>query len=251
MPCKPLRNGLFFMPDNALIFTAIPLIIVAVIGGTAFLVGYRGMLTRRSVQTSGRHPDGQGPVRSPDADARILRNGARIAFPAQDERAVLVQFLNVASEDCRKAQPFVEALRAEFGDRVTFLIRYFPQPGDSVSDAAAVAVEAAAQQNKFNEMLVMMYQTQPRWARADGAGAETFRPFAEELKLDMAAFDQAVGDARTTERITTDQTLGLSLGVRGTPTFFLLDHEKAVATAPDQFRRMIAKAAAGSSRPSA
>lgn len=48
-----------------------------------------------------------------------------------------------------------------------------------------------------------------------------FRGFAQELGLDMAAFDAAYNDPATLERIKLDIADGTALGVQGTPTFFL------------------------------
>lgn len=231
------------MPDNAVMFAVIPLAVVAVLGGLAFFMGYRGVLKRRAPRSTAGLSERKEQPQQLITDPRVLRDGARIMSQAADERAALVQFLDAASGDCRKAQPFVEGLGQEFGEHVTFLVRYFPRPGDPVSEAAAVAVEAAAQQGRFNEMLAMMYETQPQWTGTGGAGTETFRQFAANLELDLAAFDQAVADSHTIERIEADKARGIGLGVRGTPTFFLLDRERAMAASPDQFRHMVAQAA--------
>ncbi|EED6225715.1 DsbA family protein, partial [Salmonella enterica subsp. enterica serovar Haifa] len=48
-----------------------------------------------------------------------------------------------------------------------------------------------------------------------------FRGFAEELGLDMAAFDDAVADPATAERVQFDLDEGEQLGVSSTPSFFI------------------------------
>lgn len=51
--------------------------------------------------------------------------------------------------------------------------------------------------------------------------AQLFRTFAEDLGLDMDAYDEAIIDPATKERVEADRNDGQYLGVNGTPTFFL------------------------------
>ncbi|HET8868099.1 MAG TPA: DsbA family protein, partial [Agrococcus sp.] len=51
--------------------------------------------------------------------------------------------------------------------------------------------------------------------------AATFRGYAEELGLDMAAYDEAVASEATADRIALDYRAGVELGVQSTPTFFV------------------------------
>jgi protein-disulfide isomerase len=50
---------------------------------------------------------------------------------------------------------------------------------------------------------------------------ETFRGFAVDLGLDMTAWDAAYQDPATLDRINADVADGQTLGVQGTPTFFV------------------------------
>ncbi|MGB4777147.1 MAG: DsbA family protein [Microbacterium sp.] len=56
-----------------------------------------------------------------------------------------------------------------------------------------------------------------------------FRSFAEQLELDLVAYDAEVADPATRERIEEDAVEGRAMGVQGTPTFFL-DGEKLELT---------------------
>jgi predicted DsbA family dithiol-disulfide isomerase len=97
--------------------------------------------------------------------------------------------------------------------------RYFPLPGHANALNAAVAAEAAAQQGAFEAMYQEMYETQTQWGEQQDSKATLFRSFAQELGLDMAAYDAAVADPATLERVLSDRDDGLALGVEGTPTF--------------------------------
>lgn len=124
-------------------------------------------------------------------------------------------------------------------------MRYFPIPAHTNSTTAAVAVEAAAAQGQLEPMYQRMYETQAEWGEAQDSRADVFRGFAQELGLDMNAYDATVADPATTERVQSDFDEGRALGVGGTPTFFL-DGEKLEITSPEALAQAVQSALAGS-----
>lgn len=133
-------------------------------------------------------------------------------------------------------------MKKEYGDRITFVIRYFPLPGHRNSGTAALAVEAAAQQGKYGQMYAKMFESQPQWGEKQDSQAPLFRTFAQELGLDLASYDAAVADEKTKDRIRKDIADGKALGVTGTPTFFL-NGEKLVLNNEEEFRQKLTDAA--------
>ena len=71
-----------------------------------------------------------------------------------------------------------------------------------------------------------------------------FRGFAEELGLDMAAYDAAVADPSTTARVNLDFEEGRALGVSSTPTFFV-NGELAELQEWDDLENLIQAAVSG------
>jgi protein-disulfide isomerase len=175
-------------------------------------------------------------------DAQLVREDShRVTSPAT-EKAQLVEFLDFECESCHAAEPLVQELKKEFGDRITFVNRYFPLPGHRNSGTAALAVEAAAQQGQYEQMYARMFETQPQWGEKQDSQAALFRTFAQELGLDMNAYDAAVAAEETRDRIRKDVADGRALGVTGTPTFFL-DGEKLVLNTEAEFRQKLTEAA--------
>lgn len=140
---------------------------------------------------------------------------------AGDDAPTLVEFLDFECESCAAAYPIIEQVRTQYDGRINYAIRYFPIPGHHNSMTSALAVEAAAQQGKFEEMYKKMFETQLEWGEKKESEAPRFREYAEALGLDMAAYDAAVADPATQERVAADFDAGVALGVQGTPTFFL------------------------------
>jgi len=180
----------------------------------------------------------------PAANAAVVREDSHRLSSAPDGRVTLVEFLDFECEGCLAAYPFVEELRQTYDGRITFVARYFPMPGHANAENAAVAVEAAAQQDRFEDMYDRMYETQSQWGEKQDSQAAVFRGFAEQLGLDMAAFDAAVAAPATLERVLRDREDGIALGVEGTPTFFL-NGEKLSVTTTDEFIEALDAALAG------
>jgi protein-disulfide isomerase len=173
-------------------------------------------------------PRAADPADTNAADAGTASTSEQLVRPdshrlgqAGTGKAVLVEFLDFECESCRAAYPVVEDLRTKYAGKVDFVVRYFPIPSHANAVNAAVAVEAAAQQSKFEAMYQRMYDTQGQWGEQQDSKAAIFRGFAQDLGLDMAAYDKAVADPVTTARVEKDRQDGLALGVQGTPTFFL------------------------------
>ncbi|WP_434992716.1 DsbA family protein [Arthrobacter sp. Ld5] len=172
------------------------------------------------------------------AAAEVVREDSHRLSQAPDEKAVLVEFLDFECESCLAAYPVVEDLAEEYGKNLTVVSRYFPLPGHPNSETAAAAVEAAARQGRFKDMHARMYETQPEWSHTNEDRSPVFRGYAEDLGLDMAAYDAAIADPATMERIEADKADGMALDVQGTPTFFLEGRKIQPATI-EEFRSLI------------
>lgn len=209
----------------------------------AALIGYlvaRGTATAQ--QQDPNQSTAQSTGQSTGSAGQLVRENSRVLSQAPNEKAVLVEFLDFECEGCKAAYPVVEELRAEYADTVTFVHRYFPLPGHPNSMTAAVAVEAAGQQGQYEAMYQQMFDTQEQWSHTTEDRSPVFRGYAEDLGLDMAAYDAAVADPATRDRIEADVADGTALGVQGTPTFFL-DGQMLTLNTLEQFRAEVDAAA--------
>jgi protein-disulfide isomerase len=186
-------------------------------------------------------PTDEAPTNAPQVVADDPR---RLGRPGTSG-VTFTEFLDFECEACAAAFPAIEQLRREYAGRVTFNIRYFPIDSHQNARNAALAVEAAAQQDKFEEMYKRMYETQGSWGEQQSSKASLFRGFAKDLGLNMREYDAAVADPETTERIERDVQAGQQLGVQGTPSFFI-DEEKIEPQSFDDLRQQLDAAIAAS-----
>jgi protein-disulfide isomerase len=201
-------------------------VIVAIVAVTVFVLVNRSDSDRPS------------EVSADTGTAQVVRENSHRLNTVPGAAVTFVEFLDFECEGCRAAYPVVEQLRTDYGDRVEFVLRYFPLSGHFNAERAARAVEAAAQQGQLEPMYHKMYETQAQWGEERTPADEVFRGFAAELGLDMAAFDVAYNDPATLERVRLDVNDGEALGVEGTPTFFI-NGEQIRLRGPDDLRNAI------------
>jgi len=106
-------------------------------------------------------------------------------------------------------------IKTDFIDtgKVRFVYRHFPVNPDA--RGAAEASECAAQQDMFFEFIGAVFDDQSALSAAD------LRQVADDLGLDLDAYDTCVAAAATALLVTEDENSGNALGVLATPTFFV------------------------------
>lgn len=207
---------------------AIAVAIVLLIAGIVFAI---------SQQQPAAPSEGGAPQQTVRTDSHVLDDGGEGAV-------TVVEFLDFECEACGAFYPVVEDLREKYDGEITYVVRYFPLPGHINSMQAALAAEAAGQQDRFEDMYHRLFETQAQWGEQSEETPEVFRAFAEELGLDLAAYDAAIADPATAERVQSDKTDGEKLEVNSTPTFFV-GGEKVALQEWDDLERAIEKAVNG------
>lgn len=150
------------------------------------------------------------------------RNTNTTAAPqSADGKVTVVEYLDLECPSCGAAHPGVQKLKSEYGERVTFDVRHFPIPSHRNAELAAVAVEAAGAQGKRDDMFTLMFNAQQEWGGQQTSQRAVFVGFAQQLGLDVAAFEKALGDPALRERVLAQRAEGGKAGVQGTPTFFI------------------------------
>ena len=127
----------------------------------------------------------------------------------------VVEFTDYQCPSCAAAQPTLEKLIAEYGDRVRFVVRDFPLNMHPDARKAAEAAEAAREQGKYWEYTALLYRNQ------SSLQVDQLKQYATAVGLDRAKFDAALDSGRFAEKVERDLIDGQKFGVGGTPTFFV------------------------------
>lgn len=127
----------------------------------------------------------------------------------------IVEFTDFQCSNCAQAQPVLDNLIEEYGDRVRLVVRDFPLTQHKQALKAAEAAEAARAQGKYWEYVALLYANQ------SALEAEKLKEYASRLSLDRAQFDAALDGGIFTDKVLRDLRDGERAGVNGTPTLFV------------------------------
>lgn len=139
---------------------------------------------------------------------------------------------------CKRGALRTDELLAKFGRDVRVVFKHFPLPFHERAPRAARAAIAAQNQEKFWPMHDRLF--------AEGAKLDddALIEHARAVGLDVDRFRRDLDDPSTTARLEADQAEGRSLGVQGTPTFFV-NGEKLVGAQPlEAFAPLVERALA-------
>lgn len=139
----------------------------------------------------------------------------------KEAQVAVIEYLDFECEACGAYYPLVKRISEEYGDRVSFVTRYFPLPGHKNSMTAATAVEAAGLQGKYWEMYDILFENQKLWGEKQKADPKIFEGYAEKIGVNMDQFKEDVTSKKVKERVERDRASANRLGVDSTPTFFL------------------------------
>ena len=153
----------------------------------------------------------------------------------------IIEFSDYECPYCRKWHVEVwPQLQAAYGDQIRLVYRDFPLTSiHSNATPAAVAANCAREQDMywpFNEKLFDMKLN---------LGTVTYQTYAEELGMDMDAFNECLESDRYIAEVEADYEYAANLGIRSTPTFFINGIPVVGAQPFDVFQSLIDKELAG------
>ncbi len=139
----------------------------------------------------------------------------------------LVEFGDYQCPSCGAAHPVVQKLLSEYNGKVTFIFRNFPlETIHKNAMLAAKYAEAAAKQNKFWQMHDKLYESQSEWSeQVDPSGK--FAEYASTLGINASQLKTDATAAAVTALIQRDMQDGNTVGITGTPTFYVAGKQVA------------------------
>jgi protein-disulfide isomerase len=152
----------------------------------------------------------------------------------RDAQVTIVEFSDFQCPFCKNATATVKQVFDKYGGKVKWVFRDFPIA--TLHPAAPKAHEAArcaAEQGKFWQYHDLLFERSPRQA------PEELKQYAQELKLDTAAFAQCLDSGKQQASVGSDIQEGARLGVTGTPTFFINGRELVGAQPVTAFQKII------------
>ena len=147
---------------------------------------------------------------------------ADIALGPADAPVVLIEYSDFQCAYCAGYSGLLKPLRAQYGDRVRFVFRFFPLANHPFATISAQAAYAASLQGKFWEMHDLLFENQQLWAESADP-RPYFDAFAEYLRLDIEKFKRDIEAPETISFIEKQKSDGEAAGINHTPWFIAND----------------------------
>ena len=154
----------------------------------------------------------------------------RIALDSKDSvlgnpaaQVAVVEFSDFQCPYCGRFQQDTFAqLKKTYVDsgKIQYVFRDFPLVLHDHARSAAIAAHCAARQNTYWKMHDALFLQQAR------LGADLYKELAAGFQLDSPAFAACLNDPAAAAEVDRDLAYGQSVGVRGTPSFFVGRIEK-------------------------
>ena len=162
----------------------------------------------------------------PVAKDVLLQNAVHTLGP-KDAAVWLVEFSDFQCPACGQFYPVVKQLTEKYSTSLFFVYRNYPLSIHSMAMPAARAAEAANNQGKYWEMHDALFTNQP------SLSTEFIASEAAALGLQKDTFTTDMQSTSVSDIIKNDTTLGDSLGIDATPTFYLNGQKLTLTTLSD------------------
>lgn len=130
---------------------------------------------------------------------------------------VVVEYMDPQCGACAAFHPFAKRVFDEYEQELTVYVRYLDNHRSS--SYVVKILEASRNQNKYQEVLAIIFQFQPQWAE-NNQPQKIWNYLATVPNLDLAKLRQDVATINVDDLLTQDRSDARTLGVRGTPSFF-------------------------------
>jgi protein-disulfide isomerase len=155
-------------------------------------------------------------------------------------KVTVVEFLDPECESCRAVSPHVKYLYKKYEGQVRLVIRYAPFHRNS--EFAIRILEAARYQDKYWSALDVLFETQPEWGDHHNPQPEKIFDYLPRAFVDVQRIRDEMQDPAIAKALSQDVEDGKTLGVRGTPTFFVNGKQVGMNGLEDAIQREIAAA---------
>ena len=137
---------------------------------------------------------------------------------SEDASLTIVEYSDFQCPYCALLAQDLKALHEKYPDEVQIIFRHFPLPSHPLSKLGAQAAEAAGRQGKFWEMHDVIFASQQT---TNPMTPEQFTEWlglqAEDLGLDVDAFNQDLNDQEIIDKVDQAQKSGIDNQIPGTP----------------------------------
>lgn len=168
-----------------------------------------------------------------------------------DSKAKVIMYVDMQCPACAQMMPFYREIYEKYKDRAGFSIRYYLIDGHTYARPASIAVEAAAKQGYYWEMMNAVFEQRSNWAYVNDDKLLTERladvfDTATSKKGNKAKFLDDLNDDSIAKKVDGDHELGKKDNIDATPTIIVnsedIDFSESSLKVTDLMSQKIEKA---------
>lgn len=127
----------------------------------------------------------------------------------------LIEFSEFQCPFCKRTRATLSKILDTYKGKIHYVFRDFPLSFHQQAKPAAIAANCANKQNKYWEFNAKLFENQQKLGNA------LYQSLAKDAGLDLDAFNKCLKDKTVANEIDMDQEDGMSVGVSGTPAYFI------------------------------
>lgn len=177
-------------------------------------------------------PEGpaEGEVLGEQDRTKIEQGGAAI----KGEEGTLITIVEFSEYQCpycgRYFNDAYQQIWDEYGDKIRYIFHDYPLPFHPHAQKTSEAARCAGDQGQYWEMHDLLFEKQSEWSAEENIDSNLTN-YTSQLGLDTTEFNDCLSSGKHTQAVKDDMSLGQSVGVSGTPTFFI-NGQKLVGAQP-------------------
>ena len=149
------------------------------------------------------------------------------AIPAKakgnpEAKLKIIEYIDFQCPACAQGMRVLKDYAVKYPDQIYIEIKNFPLAMHQFGMVSARYAECAARQKKFWPFVDLLMDKQGLWASLHDP-LPAFRQFAQQAGLNASQLESCLNDKYLDETIHTERSIGSSLGVQSTPTYFIND----------------------------
>lgn len=181
-----------------------------------------------------------GRVSAPESQAAdttryTVDEAGNPAIGPADAPVKIIEFSDYQCPYCKRWYDAVNSrLLSDYAGKIRFVYRDMPLSAiHPEAQSAAEAANCAAEQIDYWKYHDLLFTGQY------GLGSQAYSQYATDLGLNMDTFNTCVAERRYQSEVDNDASVGLNLGVTGTPTFFINGLKVVGAQPYEVFKQII------------
>ncbi len=140
---------------------------------------------------------------------------------AAQAKVQIIEFIDMQCPACAAGSKILKGYTDKHPDDIHLQVKYFPLiRNHRHAMSSALYSECSGRQGRFWEFHELLMSVQPQWSELISAEG-VFDGFAKQAGVDIEQLRTCMSSENASAVINQDRSLGQSLGVQSTPTYFI------------------------------